>query len=435
MRLVLGLLAASLVGADSPAGHDAPSITYDVKLLEMKGLEWRSAFYAELQPVARRGSTTVWTAPHATVVKLAERAGKTISAPHVTGFPGVTASIFSNRTRPVITEPGLYADGPVNRVLHVALAPKVENATEGYAVKVSGRKLDQGVLAQLKIEDRQLIAVHDVALAAPADGVKPASGENAPANAKIQVPEIAQAEVAGEWLIPNGGALVVSLGVRTAADAGGKAVVSERLAVVEARPAAEAGSTVLPTRLPTFSAPAVPFIVGTVNGTISRRRPSGVAMPAPALPSRSLPLALNVHGLPEPLPPLPDDDHTPPTVLPGSSEPCATPQTKGEPVGDPIPAKPAAEPRDPASKRASYTAEPDRCDVVGCCDFVEAAAPAPPKVGKATAEPAQTPTQGKTFTFRVPVNADLVIEVHASAKPLPVASAPAPPTVNSLKRD
>ena len=50
----------------------------------------------------------------------------------------------------------------------------------------------------------------------------------------LEVPEIGSQEIAGEWLIPNDGILLVSFGPHTVADKDGKAVVRERLAIVEA---------------------------------------------------------------------------------------------------------------------------------------------------------------------------------------------------------
>ncbi len=50
----------------------------------------------------------------------------------------------------------------------------------------------------------------------------------------LELPEIANQEILGEWLIPNGECLLVSFGPHTVADKAGKAVVRERLAFVEA---------------------------------------------------------------------------------------------------------------------------------------------------------------------------------------------------------
>ncbi len=50
----------------------------------------------------------------------------------------------------------------------------------------------------------------------------------------IEVPEIASSAIAGEWLIPNDGILLVSFGPHTVAGKDGKAVIRERLAIIEA---------------------------------------------------------------------------------------------------------------------------------------------------------------------------------------------------------
>src|SRR4029077_5043872 len=99
---------------------------------------------------------------------------------------------------------------------------------------VSGRALDQGVLATLTLEDRQITAVHTVPLPEVVEPKAGEKGEKGPVNVTIQIPEYARTSVSGEWLIPRDGVLVVSLGVHTAADPKGKAVAHERLIVVEA---------------------------------------------------------------------------------------------------------------------------------------------------------------------------------------------------------
>ena len=50
----------------------------------------------------------------------------------------------------------------------------------------------------------------------------------------LELPEIANQEILGEWLIPNGDCLLVSFGPYTVADKDGKAVTRERLAFIEA---------------------------------------------------------------------------------------------------------------------------------------------------------------------------------------------------------
>lgn len=421
MRLVLGFLAASLVG---PTDTDAPNIAYEIKILEMAGLEWRSTFYPELQPVTRRGVATVWTAAGSMVAKLAARADKVVGAPRMVAFSEASATVYSTKTRSVVAEMARNADGPVNHASYVAFQPRVENATEGYSVKVSGRKLDQGVLARVSIDDRQITAVHTVKLTEAVECKDSACQDKGcdRINVDVHVPEYAQSQVAGEWLIPNDGVLLVSLGAHTVADAKGKAVVRERLAVIAAQTVAMKG--------PALTA-VMPGLTMRANWTPvapAAALPS-IPMPAPSVPSRSLPMGVTAGGVPGELPPLPED-LMPPTALPHSSEPCATPQTKpaAPPVGDPIPTETPEPRRDPASRKAGFVEEPACCEEEGTCCAAATSADARPAPVKAAA--ARTaPAKATTFTFRIPLKADLIIEVHASARPLPPASAPLPPVI------
>ena len=56
------VVVAALAGAPQtrPAG---PEIKYQVKLVEVRGLEWRQAPGCCLKPVTHKGAVTVWTAP------------------------------------------------------------------------------------------------------------------------------------------------------------------------------------------------------------------------------------------------------------------------------------------------------------------------------------------------------------------------------------
>ena len=227
---------------------------------------------------------------------------------------------------------------------------------------------------------------------------------------------MSQCEVAGEWLIPNDGVLIVSMGVHTVADSSGKAVVRERLAVIEAsesqpKPATKAvfysksgpadASSVLPTKgyintpvsvtatmnlAPPLNLP--PLYDGHDVQYFSRFTPlpwdrsaagksdSTTPPTPPSLPSRHLPEGRNAAGEPVPLPPLPEG--TPITMLPGTSTPW-TPQHK------------------------STTDEPDTVTAQSKLDT---------KVEESSVEPKST---AKTFTFRLPMSGGLVVEIKAVA--------------------
>ena len=76
----------------------------------------------------------------------------------------------------------------------------------------------------------------------------------------LEFPEIANQEVLGEWLIPKGECLLVSFGPHTVADKDGRAIVKERLAVIEADEHIGAGASTrrAMTAAPRYVIPAPP---------------------------------------------------------------------------------------------------------------------------------------------------------------------------------
>jgi hypothetical protein len=410
VRLFLALLAASLPGADAPQPSGGSMITYQYQILEMRGLEWRAALYPQLQPVAHQGSATIWTAPGCVVTTLVEKAERVVATPRVTANPQMKATVVQNKTRHFVSDMTRVTDNQVTTASFVGFAPRIDEATEGYSVVVSGRKIDQGVLTHFAIDDKQIVAVHPVKLTEVRETDKKQWDK---LSATIQVPEFARVEVAGEWLIPNDGVLVVSLGAHTVADEKGKAVVRERLALVEAR--VDEGA-----KLSMFMAgPArvvvpMPFVKDAIRALeipLPMPLPLPLPHPLPVVPSRSLPQALNVHGNPVPLPPLPEE-HAPPTVLPDSSEPCATPQNKGQKAvlpsssSEPMPLKPS-ELRDPSndpdSTRARYNTEPECCADEMMCPLEMLAVDSGAK-----------PSDTRRFSIPLPMNGRIEIEIGVS---------------------
>jgi hypothetical protein len=347
MNLALGLFVLSLVGADgvpSSGAADSPCITYDVRVITINGLEWRGTFFDRLQPVARQGGGSVWTASRATAARLAELDPDAVKAHRFSAPPRAVAHFSDRANRKVAWGVTRLADGPFDHATRVAYTPQYEEIREGLALTITGRKLDQGVLALVVVDDTRVAAVHQVALSEVVAPQACCANESAAGEccrnkiaSRIEVPEMGHAALAGEWLIPAEGTLVLSLGVRTTADAAGKAIVSERLVLMEAAGPGDASikqaaleralPEILP--LPRPTAPPVGFI----------------PMPMPAIPSRSLPQALAADGSPLPLPPLPEEDATP-SSLPGSAEPCASPQRSHPKLTNPT--------IDPASSKAGF---------------------------------------------------------------------------------
>jgi hypothetical protein len=369
---LLGLLALALLGAEAPRNAEASQITYDTWMVEMVGLDWRETMGHDLQLVTRQGGATVWTAPMEVVKPLLEKLEATskdrllLRAPRVTACSQNVAVISRNEIRKLATKLNRHADGPVDHASAVAYTPDYEEVSSGLRITYAGRKLDQGVLTCVTAEDRRIAAIHKVTMGEMVSGEGRPDAHAARLNATIEVPEMVQGAVSGEWLIPTNGALIVSLGTNTKAGQDGKAEVHERLLIVQAWSAAPADSTIARASLTpnfTFKLPVDAAPVGRVMMPLPAQpaaianSPSSLdawgwpvmpkpaqpaAMPIPAMPSRSLPQPLAADGSPVALPPLPELPH-PPSSLPGTSDPCASPQApvlknkemKEEPKQDP----------------------------------------------------------------------------------------------------
>ena len=183
--------------------------------------------------------------------------------------------------------------------------------------------------------------------------------EKAAPKVAIEVPEIDSQEIAGEWLIPNDGILLVSFGPHTVADSAGKAVIRERLAIITAEesttpapsyvvnPVASAVASPLPSPSPaapkwTVRAMPVPVPVpATPPAAETKPAPDAAPLPAlvpppnahlaapmPPVPSRSIPQGFHADGKAAELPPLPAEDDKDDADDDASSEARPSPQAK-----------------------------------------------------------------------------------------------------------
>jgi hypothetical protein len=393
----IALALAGVAGAPS-AERDKPQITYTVRMVDTEGVRWREAVYTRLKPVTRQGAARVWTIPHDATARLLTEvtkcpASKILQAPAVTSSNGTPATIQCRNKRQLVTQAAWNGreqkpEGPP------------ENVRVGWYTTVIGRKLDQGILVQVVFEDTIIRAIHHVnvaqtgdpkctmvgksepevcagpaglmAIAQAALGIDGACAEHCantgagcqagPCTANdrdvqkvvLDVPEIDTHEVLGEWLIPSGEALLVSFGAFTIADKDGKALVKERLALIDAD--VVAGATPVRRRrvwVPALERPLVAppaaalpgAAVGPALAPIVAPPAAAVpdplprtAMPAPVLPSRSFPQGIHADGTKADLPPLPADETEPNSAESESSQPMPSPQTK-----KPHRAKPAAD--------------------------------------------------------------------------------------------
>jgi len=441
MGVALGWIAFALAGvaATPHPGHQPEQITYTVRYVQAEGLGWREAVFTRLKPVTRQGAATVWTVPRDATTQLLEQvtkspAGTVLQAPKVTAFSGVAASIHSRSSRKLVTQAAWNGDD------HAPQAMAAENVRVGWHTTMVGRKLDQGILVQIVLEDTELRAVHHLNIAGATEsrrsaaqtstdskspavfkGVETAAGTFYTSQWKakkrevneekcdesetccqmdkdqnihkvsIDVPEIGSQEVAGEWLIPSGEFLLVSFGAYTVADEDGKAVVKERLAIIgaEEAPLANAVPPPSPTASPVLVSPPATITVAPVPAP-----PPIVKMPlpVPVIPSRSFPQGVHADGKPADLPKLPDDE-TDDSSSSESSEPRPSPQTKKPTQAKPKPTT------DGGTAKAEYVP------------------PKAPSLSFASFFPTTTPTglqfllPIKPFTLKLPFNQKLQVEI------------------------
>ncbi len=410
------VLAIAVLGQAEGRQGGVP-IEYRVSIVDVEDLSWRDAAFPRLTPVSRQGSATIWTAPTSVAKRLAgdrvrNAVVRMIRAPKVTAWAGTPAHVSTRTDRQFIThvswEPGDVASS----------VSRNETVRTGTVATIAGRKMDQGILVKMVLQDTQVLNVHLMKLTgdrqAPKDSATSrtsfqppplpcenkeaccaGTGEEKKAEAApklpmpiapagkfsttggiserkpmvadvpflVEVPEIGDQEVAGEWLIPKDGVLLVSFGPHTIADRDGKAVIHERLAIVEASEAATPipPPTPAPVRssrsTPSMSVPALP-----ASAPIAPRFAAPAPMPAPAkvaemppMPSRSIPQGYHQDGKPAELPALPEDAADPAADDDdNSAETRPTPQVrKPRTTNESAPMK--REP-DPAMKKAQYVA-------------------------------------------------------------------------------
>lgn len=409
MGIAIGLLAWALAGEGGVEAASAPpppapaEISYRVRILDMKGLDWRSSFYHRMQPAAQQGAASIWTMDSAHLGELLQAAENVVQAPKVKAASGTSAVLWSqNGSRRYTSQVKRMADAPAGHATRVAFLPKSGTVEEGMRVSVTGRPLDQGVLAVVDIEETRFAAMHTVSIK---DGVvaKLPSGRTTEVSTQYEVPEIDRGQVHGEWLIPADGLLVVSVGAHTMADEDGKAILRERVAVIEAEPMAAnprlRGSPRV--EIPMPADPVMRRIVVRLSPSelVQRAHLEGSSapgiLPAPIPPSRSLPLVESDE--PMVLPPLPDEQVKTSSFEQESTEPRPSPQSPHVAVRLKV---------DPFARTAAYT-EPEGCDE-GCC----ASKPDSAATGWTSATP-------QTGTIRIPLGKSLAVEIRATVTPRP----------------
>jgi hypothetical protein len=165
MGITMGWIAVVLAGVAGapPAKPAGPDIVYQYQIVEMHGLQWRAQAGGGLRPVTSHGAVSVWTAPASFLKSLpAGTAKQTLAAPRVTAASMAPAHVTTRKNQALVTQAAWVDEAKDLRI-------KYENVRSGMAATVAGRKLDQGVLVQLVIEDTDIRAVHNVNVTSPAE--------------------------------------------------------------------------------------------------------------------------------------------------------------------------------------------------------------------------------------------------------------------------
>ena len=230
MSIALGLLAVALTG-------EAPPVSYTVKFVDIHGLQWRGDLFHQLRPVPREG-VTAWLADREAIQALTDRvqADPTSSltqAPRVTADEGAPALVETGSTIHYIAGLERIADGPPLKASKVSFLPREGQVKEGLRATLAARADGEGMLVKVAAEESRCLAMHTFRVT---DGVAGATPQSRPTTltGTVQVPEVETSRVEGEWAIPKGEFLIVSLGAHSPGGTRGKNAVRDRLVIIEA---------------------------------------------------------------------------------------------------------------------------------------------------------------------------------------------------------
>ncbi|HEY2155675.1 MAG TPA: hypothetical protein VGH33_08595 [Isosphaeraceae bacterium] len=452
-----GILAWALVGADKPeppaakatysirivrAGGDVPAagrfmsnvgigqksvepeqIGYEVQVVTTPAAEWRETFYRHCKRVGREGRSTVWTIDEKTAAEMMTRmsgahATNVLMAPKVTSFAGVPATVNARHIRTFVVDMDRLADGPADHAGKIAFQPSAEQVAEGVTVSLNGKRTADGVRAHVMVESTW---VGHVAKAMTSETIENKRFGKTSISAPLDLPQVVEAMVDGDYEIPAGRQMLASLGTATTVDDRGKPVVMERLLLIAARPILTEDEEARIDGKPTDAAvraasveacvanrayadvmasvkdsPA-PAPIWSYNdasldgsaGLRSLRAPEPAPKRMPPLPSRTPLQPVGPDGKVVELPPLPEGFDAVADAADPSAGPQASPQTRaGRPAWHSVDAKVAPARLDPEPVGRS----PIRLD------------------GRELAS-------GRTQVLRIPLGGSLAIELQARVVP------------------
>lgn len=235
LAVVLGVASLADGAADGDPTDEPRSIR--ARVMEIRGLDWRSDLHRGLLQVDNTGATSVWVAEPRALGRLLARATyvRGIRAEH---GPEPKLVNFVGRMDRV-------ADGPVDRAAStLGFRPEVGQVRDGLKLVATATPAGEGLVVGVEAEDSHIIAFHTVgytetmptgtsslsfSLSFPFVQVGSAS-----ITAQYQIPEVVQTSIRGCWSIPAGKALILALGVHREEAGQGQDGLVERFVILDA---------------------------------------------------------------------------------------------------------------------------------------------------------------------------------------------------------
>ena len=213
-------------------------ISYEVQVVTTPAAEWREAFYRHCKRVGREGRSTVWTIDEKNVAELMTRmsgshATNVLMAPKVTAYADAAATVDVKHPRSFVVDVDRIADAPADHAGAIAFRPSVEQVAEGVTVCLKGKRTADGVRAHVKVDSAW---VGHVAKARTSETIENKRLGRSSISSSIDMPQVVEAKIDGDYEIPAGRQMLASLGTATTVDDRGKPVVMERLMLIAARP-------------------------------------------------------------------------------------------------------------------------------------------------------------------------------------------------------
>ena len=227
--------AASSSTTRKAAASSESAIQFRVAIYEMNDFDLRKTLFDQhvTEPVSRQESATVWVVDRPVVETIKSRAHHVEWKPDLVAKPSQDVAVIINAIRRFGAIEARFSMG-AGSTPKIGFDGRDGRIPEIFEAKMSGRSLDQGTLISLNLHDTHVINIHrnypTAPVFAPARDV-----EVDRLQAHFEVPELAEARVQGEWLIPKDGAVAISLGMHTVSNGKKGTVVRERVAVVTAK--------------------------------------------------------------------------------------------------------------------------------------------------------------------------------------------------------